>query len=349
MSGDILIRREGRAGRITLNRPGALNALTWEMCLEIDAALKDWAADDSVALVLIDGAGERAFCAGGDIAEMYRTGAQGDYDYGRRFWADEYRMNARMAEFAKPVVSFLHGFTMGGGVGVGCHGAHRLVDESAKIAMPECGIGLVPDVGGSLLLSRAPGRLGEYLGLTGARMRAGDAIHAGFADRFVPGEAWTGLKAELCLTGDVGAIAAAADTPPESALAARQAEIDALFADTTLDAIVNALRGAETEFAREALAAVERNAPLSMGCTLEMLRRLRPGATIRDALAQEYRVTYRAMEHGDFLEGIRAAIIDKDKTPRWRHALDGLAAEDVERMLAPLGEAALDFGEEENP
>ena len=347
MSDDILIRREGRAGRITLNRPGALNALTWDMCLKIDAALRDWAADDAVALVLIDGAGERAFCAGGDIAEMYRTGAQGDYDYGRRFWADEYRMNARLAEFAKPVVSFLHGFTMGGGVGVGCHGTHRIVDESAKIAMPECGIGLVPDVGGSLLLSRAPGRLGEHLGLTGARMRAGDAIHAGFADRFVPGERWEGLKAELCLTGDVSAIESAADTAPESALAGWQAEIDALFAGETLEAIVAALRAAESEVAREALAAVERNAPLSMGCTLEMLRRLRPGATIRDALAQEYRVTYRSMEHGDFLEGIRAAIIDKDKSPRWRHGLDALAQEDVARMLAPLEEAALDFGEEE--
>ena len=346
MSQDILIRTEGRAGRITLNRPKALNALTWDMCLKIDAALRDWAGDGDVALVLIDGAGERAFCAGGDIVEMYRTGTAGDYDYGRRFWADEYRMNARLAEFPKPVVSFLHGFTMGGGVGVGCHGAHRIVGESAKLAMPECGIGLVPDVGGSLILSRGPGRLGEYLGMTGTRMGPGDAIHAGFADHYLPEAGWDALKAELCLSGDSGAVARAAEAPPESPLAARQAVIDAHFAGDTLGDMLRSLRAEETDFARETLEALAKNSPLSMGCTVEMIRRLRPGATIRDALAQEYRFTFRAMEHGDFLEGIRAAIIDKDRSPRWSHDPDELGEEDVAAMLAPLGDDALHFGEE---
>ena len=157
---DLSIRRDGRAGRITLTREKALNALSHEMALEIEKALLAWRDDPEVALVLIDAEGEKAFCAGGDIREMYETGRAGDFDYGRRFWRDEYRMNALLAEYPKPIVSFLHGFVMGGGVGVGCHVSTRVVGESARIAMPECGIGLVPDVGGSLLLARAPGRLG---------------------------------------------------------------------------------------------------------------------------------------------------------------------------------------------
>jgi enoyl-CoA hydratase len=160
---DIDIRIEGRAGRITLNRPKALNALTYEMCLAVDAALRAWADDPAVDLVLIDAEG-RAFCAGGDIAEMYATGTAGDFDYGRRFWRDEYRMNARIAEYPKPVVALMQGYTMGGGVGLGCHASHRVVGETSRIAMPECSIGLVPDVGGSLLLRRAPGAFGIWAG-----------------------------------------------------------------------------------------------------------------------------------------------------------------------------------------
>jgi hypothetical protein len=156
---DVLIRTEGRAGRITLNRPKALNALTPAMCRAIDAALIAWRDDPAVALVLIDAEGERAFCAGGDIAEVYRTGIAGDYAMPRDFWRDEYRMNARIDEYPKPVVSFLQGFTMGGGVGLGCHASHRIVGESSRIAMPECTIGLAPDVGGSFILARANGAL----------------------------------------------------------------------------------------------------------------------------------------------------------------------------------------------
>ena len=157
---DIDIRVTGSAGRITLTREKALNALSYDMCMAIDAALKDWATNDAVKIVVIDARGEKAFCAGGDIAELYATGTKGDYDYGRTFWRDEYRLNARLSEFPKPIVSFMQGFVMGGGVGVGCHVSHRVVEDATQIAMPECGIGLVPDVGGSLLLARAPGRLG---------------------------------------------------------------------------------------------------------------------------------------------------------------------------------------------
>ena len=345
---DILIRKEGRAGRITLNRPKALNALTYEMCRAIDAALIAWREDDAVALVLIDAEGDRAFCAGGDIAEMYATGTKGDFAYGRKFWRDEYRMNARIAEYAKPVVSFLHGFTMGGGVGVGCHGSHRIVGESAQIAMPECGIGLVPDVGGSYILATAPGHLGEYIGTTGARMGPADAILAGFADHFVPEADWARLQARLVATGDASAIAAQAQVAPEGRLAALQPEIDAHFGAGPLVRIARSLAVAGTAFAAEALEALRRAAPLSAACTVEMIRRLRGHASLRAALTLEYCFTARAMEHADFLEGIRAAIIDKDRAPRWRHAgPEAVPMDDVDRMLMPLGAEALTFEEDQ--
>lgn len=339
---DIHIRTEGRAGRITLNRPDALNALTWEMCLEIEAALEAWGDDGSVALVMIDAAGDRAFCAGGDIAEMHAAGTRGDYAYGQRFWADEYRMNALMFHFPKPVVTFLQGFTMGGGVGVGCHGSHRIVGDSSQIAMPECAIGLVPDVGGSLILARAPGRLGAFLGATGHRMGPGDAIYAGFADYYLPEGVWEALKARLIETGDVGAVDAAALPPPDSALARNQHEIDALFSGATLRDIARLVAASDSTLAQSARKALARNAPLSMACAVETQNRLGPHSTIETALGLEYRFTFRALEHSDFVEGIRAQIIDKDRSPKWRHpGPEGVRDLDVSNMLRPLGPEAL--------
>jgi enoyl-CoA hydratase len=190
----IRIRKIGRIGQITLQRPEALNAVTYEMVLAIEAALDDWRDDDEVACVLIDAEGHKAFSAGGDLQFMYDTASKGDFDAGRTFWRDEYRLNAKIAAFPKPYVALCQGFTMGGGVGVSLHGSHRVVGESSRIAMPECAVGLVPDVGGTLLLARAPGRLGEYLGVTGYRMNASDAILAGFADYFIPEAEWPGLS-----------------------------------------------------------------------------------------------------------------------------------------------------------
>lgn len=342
MAEGIDIRIDGHAGRITLNRPAALNALSHDMCRAIDAALADWADDDRVALVLIDAAGERAFCAGGDIAQMHATGTAGDFDTGRRFWADEYRMNARLFHFPKPVVSLMQGFTMGGGVGVGCHASHRVVCETSQIAMPECGIGLIPDVGGTLLLARAPGRLGEYLGVTGARMGPGDAIHAGFADYYIPRDRWDGLTRTLCQTGDWDGVDRAALPAPDSPLAADQPEIDGMFAGEAIRDILNMLRVSDSALKARALAMMEKNSPLSVACTVELVHRARLRDTIENALEQEYRFTFRAMEKGDFLEGIRAAIIDKDKTPIWRHAaLDAVPPTEVAGMLLPLGAQAL--------
>ncbi len=341
MSDDIHIRKLGRAGRITLDRPMALNALTYEMCLAIEAALDGWRDDPEVALIVIDAEGERAFCAGGDIQELYDTAKAGDFAYGRRFWADEYRMNAKLAEYPKPVVALMQGFTMGGGVGVGCHASHRVVCESSQVAMPEVGIGLVPDVGGSLLLGRAPGRLGEYLGTTAARMGPGDAILAGFADHYIAQEHWLDLIAMLEQTGDAGAVTHLAAPPPEGTLASQKAEIDHLFSGSRAE-IVASLEEDDSAFAQGTLKAIRRNSPLSVACAIDLIRLSRAAGTIRAALGLEYRFTYRSAEFGDFVEGIRAAIIDKDRNPRWQHArLEDVTDADVERMLAELGDTAL--------
>ncbi len=337
---DILIRKSGQIGHITLNRPKALNALTYQMCLDIEIALEDWATDEAVKMVLIDAAGEKAFCAGGDIQQMYDTAKAGDFDYGRRFWADEYRMNAKLANFPKPFVALMQGFTMGGGVGVSCHGSHRVVCENSQIAMPECGIGLVPDVGGSLLLARAPGRVGEYLGTTASRMDAADAIFAGFADYYIAFENWPALTAELIKSGDWRAVDRAAHPAPTSKLAAMQPLIDQNFAGASITDVLNGLP--DNDWAKTTEKSLRRNAPLSVACTLEMIRRVRGFARIEDALNMEYRFTYRSASHGDFVEGIRAAIIDKDRKPKWKHALlEDVNSMHVSKMLMPLGADAL--------
>ncbi|WP_322866156.1 3-hydroxyisobutyryl-CoA hydrolase [Aquicoccus sp. G2-2] len=340
---DISTRIKGHAGRITLTRPKALNAVTYEMVKAITAALDSWADDDAVSLVVIDAEGDKAFSAGGDIADLYATGIKGDFTFGQTFWRDEYRMNARLAEYPKPIISFLQGFTMGGGMGVGCHGSHRITGESSRIAMPECGIGLVPDVGGSQILASAPGQIGAYLGTTGARIEPADAILAGFADYFIPEEEWPALITTIEETGLPACVTAAAKPPPDGTLARVQGEIDRHFTTSDLPALLASLRQSKTDFAAQTLKALSRNSPLSIGCTLEIIRALGRNPTIRDALTLEYRFTHRAMQHGDFLEGIRAAIIDKDRTPHWKHALDDVPQAAVLAMLAPLGENELTF------
>lgn len=341
---DIDIRIVGRAGRITLTRPKALNAVTYQMCLAIEGALDRWQTDDAVSLVLIDAEGERAFCSGGDIAELYATGTRGDYAYGQKFWADEYRLNHKIFSYPKPVVSLLQGFTMGGGVGIGCHGSHRIVGESSQIAMPEVGIGLVPDVGGSLMLALAPGRLGEYLAITASRMDGDDAIFGGFADTYVPQSMWMKMSEELEHSGDPASIESYATPAPEGVLRGQLGQIDALFAGEALGDIQRALMADGSDFAMAALKQMQRNAPLSMACAVEIIHRLRgPSLTLEKALDLEYRFTARAMEHGDFLEGIRAAIIDKDRQPKWQYAQGDVPMVAVSKMLAPLGKNALNL------
>ncbi|MBY6046896.1 enoyl-CoA hydratase/isomerase family protein [Vannielia litorea] len=347
---DIRIRTEGRAGRITLNREKALNALSYDMCMAVDEALKTWASDPAVQLVLIDAEGEKAFCAGGDIVEMHSTGTAGDYAYGRKFWRDEYAMNARLATYPKPVVAFMQGFTMGGGVGLGCHASTRIVGASSQIAMPECGIGLVPDVGGSYILAKLsalhPGA-GAWIGTTGHRLKGMHALF-GFADHFVDEQHWPTLKAAMCESGAPGipAYLGADDLAAQADFYIEMKTIAAHF-NRPPGEIAASLAAAPSELAQQALKALSRADPLAAACHIEILRRLGPKSTIREALTLEYRFTHRCMEQGNFLEGIRAAVIDKDRSPKWPHAaLADVPAAQVEAMLAPLGADDLTFPED---
>lgn len=333
---DLNIRKSGKAGRITFSRPKALNALSHQMALDLHAALDGWRDDDQVALVIIDAEGEKAFCAGGDIAAVYRAGVAGDHQIGRDFFRDEYRMNAAIADYPKPIVALMQGFVMGGGVGVGGHAGHRIVGDTTQIAMPESGIGLIPDVGGTWLLGRAPGRIGEYLALTGGRMGPGDAIHAGFADSYLPEAEWPALITMLEETGDATRIRGV--TPPPAPLAARDLSG---FGERNLPDIIAALENASDD---EALKPIRRNSPLSMAAGLAMLRAARGDQRMQDALSREYRFTYRATAETDFLEGVRAQIIDKDRTPDWTA---DASPENVENLLSSLGEDELSWGETE--
>ncbi|MEL6599744.1 MAG: enoyl-CoA hydratase/isomerase family protein [Pseudomonadota bacterium] len=337
---DLICRIEGRAGRVTLNRPGALNALTYDMILALEAQLIAWRDDPAVELVVIDGSGERAFCAGGDIQDLYQTGRDGDFAFGQAFWADEYRLNALIAGYPKPYVAMMHGFVMGGGVGVSALGSHRVVTDGTQVAMPECGIGLIPDVGGTLLLARAPGRLGAYLGTTGARMGPGEAILAGFADAYVPEARMQELGVALSIEG-IGALEEFTAPQPEEAVAAHLEEIDTAFAGTDAMAVLARLDAHAEAWAVSAAKALRRNCPLSVACALEAIGRAAAFARFEEALALEYRFSARCMEEGEFLEGVRAAVIDKDRAPVWATSYEALTEGQVVGMLAPLGEMEL--------
>jgi enoyl-CoA hydratase len=341
---EIIIRREGRAGRITLNRPKALNALTYPQIGQIRAALEAWREEAGVALVILDGAGDRALCAGGDVLTLYEKRDDGGR-YARQFWWDEYHLNQMIARYPKPYVALMDGIVMGGGIGLSAHASHRIVTERSMLAMPETGIGLVPDVGGTWLLSQAPGHFGEYLGLLGERMNAGDAILMEFADTTVQSDALDDLVAALVAPdGDpVGVtIANLASAPPPPVLVARQDSVDEIFALPTLEAILDALAKGTQAWHEKALATARQRSPLALKLTLAAVRRVREMASVEDALNLEYRLVTRLFRHGEFIEGIRALLVDKDKDPQWTPpTVAGVTADMVDAFLAPLppGEA----------
>ncbi|MEO0619184.1 MAG: enoyl-CoA hydratase/isomerase family protein [Pseudomonadota bacterium] len=333
---EINVRLVGRVGRITLTRPEALNALTASMLDEIADALARWRNDADVALVLIDGEGERAFAAGGDIVDLYEAGERGDYNFGRRFWAREYQLNLDIATYPKPFVALMHGFVMGGGVGVSAHGSHRIVTDSTSVAMPECGIGLVPDVGGSKILADAPGHIGEYLGTTGTRMHAGDAIYAGFADTYVSQDRFTPLIDAIEREASPEVIATFSTPAPHAPLADVKEQIEFAFSAATIHEVVARLEDMTTDWAALTLKKLRAGCPLSVACAHRMIGEARQ-LGLRDALMQEYRFIWRCMSEGEFIEGIRAAVIDKDRAPKWQRAtLDDITTEHIANMLAPL-------------
>jgi enoyl-CoA hydratase len=316
---EVLIRREGRAGRITMNRPKALNALTYPMVERIAAALTMWRADPAIALVVLDGAGDRALCAGGDVLALTATHNEGSA-FVRRFWADEYRLNAAIHRFPKPFVAIQDGIVMGGGIGLSSHASHRVVTERSTLAMPETGIGLIPDVGGTWLLGHAPGQLGVYLGLTGERMNGSDAIQTGFSATYVASAKLELLKARLAAAdgGPVDEILdEMEDVVPPSPLAAKRELIDRVFAGATVEAILAALLTTTDEFAQRARQALLTKSPRASMLTLRAIRDARRLPNLEAALKVEYRLVVRLFEDGEFNEGVRALLVDKDKTPKW--------------------------------
>jgi len=333
---DISLRVHGKAGRITLQRPKALNAMTYEMCLAIEKILIEWKYEPKIEIIIIDAEGERAFCSGGDISDLYEAGNKRNYNYGKKFWDDEYRLNALISKYPKPYIAFMQGFTMGGGVGISCHGSHRIVCETSKIAMPECSIGLIPDVGGSLLLSRAPSNLGYYFGLTGIQMNASDAIYSGFADVYIPKNKWKNVINSLEKSGDISILKKYSKNLSKSQLADNKKFFERAFKSKNLSQIVNFFSKSENELARLALKNMKKNCPIAMSYTLEMLSRLTPQSSIEDALNLEYRFTSRAQEHGSFQEGVRAAIIDKDRKPKWKYEIDQVPREVIEEFFKPI-------------
>jgi enoyl-CoA hydratase/carnithine racemase len=314
----VLASRHGALGLITLNRPQALNALDRAMCVAIHAALDQFAVDPAVRAVAIEGAGERAFCAGGDVVAMHRAGREGLPDW-EAFFATEYRMNHAIAVFPKPCVALMDGVTMGGGVGVSIHGSHRVATERTLWAMPETGIGMIPDVGSTVHLGRM-GPLGRFLALTGARLDRAEALAAGVATHFVASERLEALKAALAGGADVdAALAGHAGDPGAARLAGNRAAIDRLFATGTVEAILAALDADGSDWAAKEAATIRRMSPIACKLALELLARGARGDTA-DALRNEYRVVC-ALKHGhDFFEGVRAQLIDKDRAPRWRPA-----------------------------
>lgn len=336
---DVLIRREGRAGRITMNRPKALNALTHAMVARIWDALVAWKDDPAVELVVLDGAGDRALCAGGDVRSLYESRTQGSR-YARTFWRDEYRLNALIGRYPKPYVAIQDGIVMGGGIGLSGHASHRIVTERSQLAMPETGIGLIPDVGGTWLLASAPGKTGIYLGLTGETMRAPDAIYARFTDTFVPSTKLAMLIERLTdpKAGGVGeVIRALAEDPGPSALERRRVDIERAFNGTTVKANLDALAAMPGEWAARTGAALAQKSPKALKLTLAAIILARGLPSLEDALKVEYRLTVRLFEDGEFPEGVRALIIDKDRAPKWSPAdLAEVTPETIARYLAPL-------------
>lgn len=316
---DLIIAQQGRVGHVTLNRPKALNAITHQMLLDLETTMSDWAKDDSVDLLLIDAVGDRAFCAGGDIVDLYAEGIKGRDEMARKFWRDEYRINAAIVAYPKPFVAVMDGIVMGGGVGISAHGSHRIVTERTMFAMPECAIGIIPDVGGSLLLGRMPGHCGEYAGLTGARLSGADCIFAGLADYYVPSDKLEALKAALFVTGDPDVVRQFSQTPPASILELNICEINDLFSKTSVAHIQNALTTATSEFAKSAAKGLSRGAPLAVMSALKIIHTARTDNDMALALRNEYRFVTNAVKSGEFIEGVRAAVIDKDRNPAWKY------------------------------
>jgi enoyl-CoA hydratase len=332
---EILTRTDNGVGRLTLNRPTVINSLNQSMVDRMTEVLADWAADDAVRAVVLDGAGERGLCAGGDVVAIYHSARAGGRE-AREFWFDEYRLNAYIGRFPKPYVALMDGIVMGGGVGVGAHGNVRIVTDTTKMAMPEVGIGFIPDVGGTYLLSRAPGALGLHAALTGAPFTGADAIALGFADHFLPHDTIARFAQDLAEHDVETALRRHAVEPPASGLAAQRHWIDECYGGETMADIVAGLRGHDAGPANDAANVIASRSPIALAVTLRSVRRAAELDTLEDALAQEFRVSCSSLRSHDLVEGIRAQLVEKDRNPKWSPS--GLAAitpGDVDAYFVP--------------
>lgn len=335
----VLFRTAGRAAHIVLNRPKALNALNHEMVRRIDAELTAWEHDPAVETVVLTGAGERGLCAGGDIRAVHDDARDGDGTASAAFWRDEYHLNARIAHYPKPYVALMDGIVMGGGVGLSAHGSVRIVTERSRVAMPETGIGFVPDVGGTYLLGLAPGELGTHLALTGAQIGAADALLCGLADHYVPSAALPDLVDDLAALPVHDALARHVQPSPQGELAERREWIDACYDADTVEDILDRLFDHGDQAAKEAAETLLARSPTALKVTLAAVRRARRLGSLERVLDQEYRVSCAALSSPDLVEGIRAQVIDKDRSPRWSPAtLAEVTDADVDRFFAPLGD-----------
>jgi enoyl-CoA hydratase len=359
-SENILFGREGAVATVLLNRPRALNAFTLGMYRRFDPMLLTWADDPTIRAVLVRGAGDRAFCAGGDIRAIYEAGRgiAGDPALTSIFFWEEYELIRRLHRYRKPYLAIIDGITMGGGAGVSVNGAYRVATEKTMLAMPETAIGLFPDVGATRFLNLCPGRVGRYLGLTGVRLGPADALYCGFATHFVLREQVPLLVERLgqiewrdgeeCAQVDMLLDTFAAD-PGKPPLTARRDAIDRCFAGNTVEAVLDALEcevadnGGEADWAAETLAVLAVKSPTSLKITL---RQLIEGEScdIEGALALEYRLTQHVMQGHDFYEGVRAALIDKDQKPAWQPAtLAEVSTAMIDTYFASLGDGELRF------
>jgi enoyl-CoA hydratase len=340
MTEDVLIETEGRVGRIRLNRPKALHALTEPMCAAMRAALLAWRGDPEIELVLIDHADGRGFCAGGDVRAVAES-AKGDGAAARSFFFTEYQLNHLLFSYAKPVVAMLDGVVMGGGVGIGLPARYRIATERTLFAMPEATIGLFPDVGGGWYLSRLPGRLGQYLALTAARLNGAECLAVGIATHYLPAEALEEVKARIAAAPrEVDAILErAAVAPPPAPILARRADIDRLFASDRLEDILAALADDPEEWAQATLAGLRLKSPQACKVALRLLHESALGNDFAEQMRVEYAIAAHVSMRHDFIEGVRALLIDKDNAPRWNPAEpEGVTEHMLDTIFAPLPE-----------
>lgn len=343
-SEEVQISVRGQLGHILLNRPTAINALNQGMVERISEALQQWLADDAVVQVAITGAGDRGFCAGGDIVALYDDARSGG-GAAERFWREEYRLNQVIATYPKPIVTIMDGIVLGGGIGLGAHASDRVVTDRSKLGMPETTIGFVPDVGGTWLLSHAPGELGVHLALTAGSVGPGDAIALGLADYYLPSERIEAVLSELQTRPASQVLSDQSQDAPPGELATQQAWIDACYGGDDLAAIVARLGASNLPAAREAAETIGTKSPTSCAIALAMLRRSGAAEHLGQALDVEFRGAMHMHGHHDFVEGIRAQVVEKDRNPSWDPAsIDDLPADVAERALAGLEIADLGLG-----